>query len=247
MPKSREAAAKLEEGLSLYRAEDYAAAARIFEEGYTIEADPTFLYTWAQAERLAGQCAEAVQLYTQFIDTSPPEIQVQAAQDGKARCADQLAQQQDERDTDEDDEDDLDALADTVAPSSVSVSQSSPSETLRSAPTDEAEPPIPWQRDVAGGVLVGLGAAGLGTGIGLLIGGAVLKERGPATYAETQTHEQRVRSLSISGGVVMGVGATLLLVGVIRYGILARRERADLGVVPTFDGRTAGALIVGRF
>lgn len=244
MPKNRDAAAKLEEGLSRYRAEDYEAAAEAFREGYEIEADPTFLYTWAQAERLRGDCAEAVKLYTRFIESKPPEIQVQAAQEGKARCADALAERTTQEDTSLDD-DELDALADTANPET-SLPAPVPTTASRAGAADEAEPPEPWQRDPAGGVLVGIGSAGLATGIGLLVAGAVLRQRVPASYTEAQTQPRRVQGLTIAGGVTLGVGAALLVAGAIRYGVLARRQR-DNTFAAAFDGQTAMVWFSQRF
>lgn len=240
MPKNREAASKLEEGLSLYRNEDYAGAAEAFEQGYAIEPDATFLYTWAQAERLRGNCTEAVNLYTRFIETSPPEVQIAAAQDGKARCADTLAQETATRAQVEEDE--LDELADSIA----EPAPTTPAPAASSTPSrDEAEPPEPWQRDPAAGALVGVGAVGLGAGVGLLIGAAVIR---PATYAEAQTYKRRSRSLSVAGGVTLGVGAVLLLAGAIRYGVLARRQRStEMVVAPSFDGQTGSVVWSGRF
>lgn len=242
MPKNRDAAAKLEEGLSRYRAEDYPAAAEAFRQGYEIEADPTFLYTWAQAERLRGNCTEAVKLYTRFIESRPPEIQVQAAQEGKARCADALAERSTERETLDDEE--LDELAEAAEPE---FSTPAPAPVVqRSDGADDAEPPEPWQRDPAAGALVGIGSAGLAAGIGLLVGGAVLRQRAPASYTEAQTQPRRVQALTIAGGVTLGIGAALLLAGGIRYGVLAKRQR-DNTFAAMYDGQTAMMWFTRRF
>jgi len=244
MPKSSEAAAKLEEGLSYYRDEDYAAAVAAFREGYELEPDPTFLYTWAQAERLRGECAEAVRLYNLFIEQEPPEVQAQAARDGKARCADALADGQTAEDAEALEDEDLDTIAEqaTAEPSDLPSQPVEPPE----VGSDEAEPPRPWQRDPAGITLVAIGSVGMATGAGLLIGGAVVGSKESHNYEDAQTRPERARTLMTAGGVVLGVGAALLIAGAIRFGVLAKRQNAAL-VGASLDGERALLWVRGRF
>src|SRR5207244_2441451 len=34
---------------------------------------PSFLFPWAQAERLHGNCVDAIKLYQQYLDSDPPK------------------------------------------------------------------------------------------------------------------------------------------------------------------------------
>ncbi|MEM6290105.1 MAG: hypothetical protein AAGA54_02535 [Myxococcota bacterium] len=51
--------------------EDYETAIRELKTAYAIEPRPIVLYAWAQAERLGGHCNRAVRLYQDFLDTKP--------------------------------------------------------------------------------------------------------------------------------------------------------------------------------
>ena len=88
---SGEARAHYDRGLGLYTAKDYAAAVAELEAGYALDPRREFLFAEAQAQRLAGDCQRAVPLYQRFLATLPAAVQVNAAQVGLARCAQQLA------------------------------------------------------------------------------------------------------------------------------------------------------------
>jgi len=73
-------------GLERYEAEDFEAAIQAFAAGYAIEPRPAFLFAAAQAERRSGDCRSAIIYYDRFIATSPPQSQVTAAREQRARC-----------------------------------------------------------------------------------------------------------------------------------------------------------------
>jgi hypothetical protein len=81
-----EARRKYEQGMALYRARDFAAAARALGEAYALEPRRDVLFAQAQATRLAGNCAAALPLYQQFLNSDPPEQQVAATRIALARC-----------------------------------------------------------------------------------------------------------------------------------------------------------------
>jgi len=80
------AKAKLDVGLVQYNAGHYEAAIVEFEEAYEIDPDPSLLFTWAQAERLADHCDAAVPRYRQFITSRPSTAAVDLANNGIALC-----------------------------------------------------------------------------------------------------------------------------------------------------------------
>ena len=83
---SAPAQAKLDVGLVQYQAGHYEAAIVEFEAAYEIDPDPSLLFTWAQAERLADHCDVAVPRYRTFIASRPSAAAVDLANNGIALC-----------------------------------------------------------------------------------------------------------------------------------------------------------------
>src|SRR5688572_14125271 len=67
------------QGLKHYQAGEYARAARAFSRAYRLEKRPTYLFGWAQSERLRGRCGAAVALFEEFLTLSPSPQDVVAA------------------------------------------------------------------------------------------------------------------------------------------------------------------------
>jgi hypothetical protein len=81
-----EARRRYEEGMALYRARSFSGAARALGEAYALEPRRDVLFAQAQATRLAGDCAAALPLYQQFLDSDPPEQQIAATRIAMGRC-----------------------------------------------------------------------------------------------------------------------------------------------------------------
>ena len=62
------AAAKAQRAEELYMAREYEAAAALIRQAAELDPRPEYLYMWAQAEREAGNCAQAVPLYAAFLE-----------------------------------------------------------------------------------------------------------------------------------------------------------------------------------
>lgn len=84
---SMDADAHLERGQAHFEAKDYAAAGREFSAAYDLDPRPEFLYARAQAERLNGNCADAVPLYRAYLDTEPDQEAADFARTNLAQCA----------------------------------------------------------------------------------------------------------------------------------------------------------------
>lgn len=80
------AQAKLDIGLQHYKAGEYESAIVQLEAAYEIDPDPGLLFTWAQAERLAGKCGEAVPRYRKFIASKPSDEAIALAENGISLC-----------------------------------------------------------------------------------------------------------------------------------------------------------------
>src|SRR5712671_2866259 len=85
------AKARMDSGLRLYEAHQFAAAAAEFEATYALDPHRDVLYVWAQALRLGGQCAKALPLYQQFLDAAPPRAEAERARANLTRCRAELA------------------------------------------------------------------------------------------------------------------------------------------------------------
>jgi hypothetical protein len=185
----------------LFRRGEFEQAAAAFEVAYERTGDPALLFGRAQALRRAGNCGAAIDVFEAFIAAGPPPDDVQAARDVIAACRSVLAEG-------------------GAAPE--------PDATVPDPVVEDAPPPPPprWPRDVAGGVL-------LGSGLAVAIAGAAVYGTAFARSSDRmeteqayETRQRSVRTLAATGAGLM-IGGTALLVGsVVRYAIVARRQRA---------------------
>ena len=106
-------------------------------------------------------------------------------------------------------------------------------------PAQDAESRRAWWRDPWGGTLVGIGSAGLVTGAVLV--GLAYRDAGRAPDAEDDRgygdRIARAETLQIAGATVMSVGAAMVVGGVVRWAVLARRGRdRSVSIAPTMRG-----------
>lgn len=203
-----EALAHFEQATRYFNEQDYAAAIPELKAAYALEPNPMLLYAWAQAERLAGSCTRAVELYRRFIATDPAPDQRQLAEANLLDCEAELPDP-----VEAETPDDLDAMEDE-------------DETV--PPRDDA-PPRPWYADPAGGVLTGLGVGGvIGGGVMMAIARRKAREAPNAAiegdYLQVRDEANRLNTVGI---VVLSAGSALVLGGVIRYAVKRSAGRAD--------------------
>jgi hypothetical protein len=186
----------------LFRDGEFAQAAAAFQTAYERTGDPAFLFGRAQALRRAGNCGAAIEVFEAFIAASPPEADVQAAQDVIAACRSILGED---------------------------ASEPAPDEPqVEPAPQVEPEPrpPARWHRDLAGGVLLGSGLAVAAAG-GALYGTAFARASDRMeTEQAYEARQRQVRTLGAAGVGLMITGGALLVGSIVRYVIVARRDRA---------------------
>lgn len=197
-----------------FDAGDYDAAATAAAEAHAATGDPKHLYAQAQAERFGGRCDLAIEHYREFIADVPSGAATLAAQDNIAECEAVLGRTASEPDPTE-------APVEPAAPL-----QPEPTP----APVDEPRPRRnQWARDPLGGVLVGAGVLALGVGGGLY-GQARADQRAALRADDVVTYGERIDrayTLSRAGLSVMIAGGALVVGGVIRWVVLARRPRSD--------------------
>ena len=237
MVSDREARRLVGEAQKAFAAGDYARAAEKIEAAYAIEPAPALLYPWAQAERSRGDCGAAINLYQQFIDTGPDEAIAEQAAEHIERCREQL----DEEEVEEIEEDEEDDIVEAVLAEPEPVVEPVVIETK---PADE---PRPWHKDPVGGVLLGVGVAGLAAGFGLY-GGATSVARSVGDADTNEDHaDGRRRATALRNGsiAVISIGSALVIGAAVRYVMQARK--AEQGPTAWFDAHGGGVGWVGRF
>ncbi len=234
LPTDAEAKLHLEKGTELFKAGEFDAAIEEYKKGYERQEDPVFLYAWAQAELRQEHCAAAVKLYRKYLETNPPEMSAEAARQGILECADKLAAEE--------------------TPPAPADPATEPGDG-RTAPIDDTPPQDAkprqkkhWSRDPLAASLTGVGIAAVGAGVGVLVAGIVEKKKASDTYGEFDDRQARARNMQIAGGVVLGVGAAVLVGGIVRFAILgARAKKQKNGVAGFYTPGGGGLVLTGRF
>lgn len=201
-------------GVEAFAEGRYEDAARILGEAYRAEPEPELLFAWAQAERYAGHCEEAVPLFREYLAGSPPVDVRGLAREAIEACGDdpdaELPPPQEPRET-------ADADADPDGPV---------------APVDPAGPDRPARRvarDPLGHALTWSGVAVAAVGAGLLADAH--RRRSEAQGAgDEQSYRDALAgapTLSRAGIAVLAGGAALVVAGVVRFAVLAGRRGRD--------------------
>lgn len=240
-----EAKAHYDRGLELYRARDYAAAVQALEQGFALDPRREFLFAEAQALRLAGECARAIPLYQQFIESGPQPLQAQAARLGIDRCAPERTPPAKEG-----------AAAagakpgDSASPANAGAPPPAGSPPPAAAPA--LPPPAPaeravWWRDPWVLSAAGAGVVALGVGATALVasGRAADQARSPqtTTYGEFDRLWSQAAERRTIAAVALAAGAGLLAAGGARALWLDRNRPEQSPVVPSLslDLPSAGA------
>ena len=251
-PMSRQAQVHYERGATFYQAKDYAAAIAEFAAGYAIDPRREFLFAWAQAERLRGDCAAAIALYDRFLATSPVLRQADAAAEKRAVCQRLQAQAAPSPPPAEPPAERPPAAAPLPSgePAASPTVSPSPSTAGASPPSVAAAPPLParapterrpFYTDLPGDVLLGVGLATLGVGAvsyGLSSSDEEAAHRAPTqrAFAQLIGSAQTERSAAV---VCFSAGAAVVAVGILRFALREHRT----AVTPAL-ARTAAALVI---
>lgn len=182
-----------------YRASDWDTASRGFADAYAVDPNPDYLFARAQAERFAGRCNVALELWDRYltVETSPEAIA--EAKTFRSYCESPNA---------------ATATAGTLPHPSTATDD----------PSTDASPPARWFRDPAGGVLVATGGVSAVIG-GSLLGFAIGRDRkagGEPTEGEYVDAKDAVKAPHRAGIVMLAAGGALLVGGIIRWAVVAR-------------------------
>lgn len=197
---SPDAAAKMaEEADILYAEEKYAEASAAYADAYQDDPNPDYLYGWAQSERRAGNCTQAVELYREYASLPVSEAARDAAATNAKRCGGDI-------------EDEPEAPP--------------PSDTPDKNPRRNREREA-WRSDVIGLSLVAGGGA-LGVASLVLAVDSQQQWRLAedadieATYSKKIDRSNQTRTAAIICG---SIGAVALVAGAIRLAVVDRNDR----------------------
>jgi hypothetical protein len=205
-PLEAEARAHFDQGMALYAARDFRAAARELEAAYALEPRREILFAQAQATRLAGDCAAALPLYRSFLATSPPQQQVEATRIAMTRCQ---------------------GSGDPPARPRLSAA---PAVIARATPPPVRRSRPPFYRDWKGGLLVGAGLVAGGVGAALMASAAAADAEAHAQVVLGEfadRHQRAERNWRIGLGAVLA-GVLLVSTGTGRY-LWVSRDGAGVG------------------
>ena len=235
---SRDAEGLYTEGLEMFDVGDFEGALKNLDASLAIERTVMSLYAKAQSLNKLGRCREAVPIYNELLATFPDQSEAGSAiKDALVKCAEKMAEGED-----------------PVTPPPVTDDRDmygDPSTDDASDPVDDPPPESvgkKWYVDPYAPVLIGLGAVGVGVG-GYYLGQASEENsKQPEQYDEFAAKGERVLQLQVQGGVILGVGAALILTGAIRYTVLGVRGRRNkTAFAPAVGPRFTGASLSGRF
>jgi tetratricopeptide (TPR) repeat protein len=219
---SRESKAAIARAEEHFLAEEYDQASVAFAEAYALDPDPKFLYARAQAERLHGDCATAVDLYERFLATDPPEPASTEAALNRERCQELLA-------------------AERTPPAPPPAVDPPPD---ASAPTTSAA-----RRDALGLGLVGGGGVLVAVGAGVW-GIAIANDReAPESRTENEFLDSKgkARVRQRAGIAVTSIGGALLIAGTVRLLMVHKRRTRNTSAAFTLDPTGAAIVLSGRF
>ncbi|MCH9685086.1 MAG: hypothetical protein K0V04_26855 [Deltaproteobacteria bacterium] len=216
---------------TLVREGRYEAALQVLDDAEREDRDPVFIYVRAMVEERRGDCDRAVAGYRQFLNLDVPPQEAHDARAGIVRCGEVPPAVVDD--------------APVAEPASAPTEEAPPA-TAAPAPTDQ---PRRWYADPLGGVLLGGGVVGVGTGVGLLVQARV-DSRGStnaSTLPEYERRSDRAVVFNRAGIITLGVGGALIAGAIVRYAIVGRRQKRRVQPTVTVGPGHAGWAVVGRF
>ncbi len=201
-----QASALADKAETLWAEQDLDGARDALARAYQLDPNPFFLFGRGRLAAEAEDCDEAVALMREFLERYP-------GADGSEDARSMIR-----------------ACGETETPEVQREPEPPPPAAAPPQPEPTDHPPTrSWHRDPAAGVLVGSGAVGVAAGVGLYVGAVVERngaEEAPTTDAYRDSVE-RARGLRTGGLILASVGGALVVGGIARYVIVARRGRSQ--------------------
>ncbi|MBV1857560.1 MAG: hypothetical protein KUG77_04045 [Nannocystaceae bacterium] len=233
-----EAQTLVSEAQILFSEGNFGEAAKLIEKAYLIEPVPELLFPWAQAEREQGNCRAAIDLYGRLLEEVPEGRMAESARKNIALCEEEMPAEEDVVPVVEDDSFEEEPYEPEPEPEPVPVTK-----------TDTQPKAKQWYKDPAGGVLTGLGVVGVGAGAALLIVASGNANGAPDAPSLSDYHSQSDTALTQrnAGAGVLTVGGALLVAGVIRYVLVAKKNKASATASVWTAPGSGGLVLSGRF
>lgn len=173
-------------GYKAFNAKDYKTATAEFEIAYRLDPEVPLLFTWAQSERLGGNCKHAIELYQKYLYSDINKDQAAFTRERIQECGGTVA---------------------TKPPTPPPTGAPALPPPQPEQPEQPAEPaPYVWYRDVPADALAGAGAVGLVAGLALFI--EAHGTANDATAAFYLDDHERLRADAIHQRN-LGIGATI--------------------------------------
>lgn len=264
----------LKRAIEYYQYGRYDSAAIEFERAYHEDAAPRTLFAWAQAARLAGQCERSIELYQQFLETKPPDSDVEAAEFGIKECQAKLRE-----DAANQTSNTTTATTNTTGDNKIDTGKNGETSTGTATHTgndgtttgtgdtgnggnnvrntdqtaprrDDSATERPWYLDRQGLLFTTSGGVVLAASLGIYISARSLASNAASDASNEAEFDSKLgsarvrRNFAVIGG---GIGAALTTLGLLRYHRVRGETQGSVTVTPVVDSQTAGILLHGRF
>jgi len=169
-------------------------------------------YAQAEALRLGGRCDQALSMYDEYLTGNPSQAMRTRTEQLIRVCEEELEA----------------TRAREAALQGPPLPDSPPEDAPTELDDDPPPPPTPWYRDPAGDALVGVGlatsiAGGVVLGLGIREGNT--RGDAPSDLAFSEQVD-RANTMTLAGGVTLGIGGAVAIAGVVRWALVGRRARA---------------------
>jgi tetratricopeptide (TPR) repeat protein len=207
-------------GVTYFHLGNYPAALREFSAGHAATPKLRFLICIGQTYHKLGQLEDARSAWRQFLDKAPPQDKDRMDVERMLREIEQEIGQKS-----------ASAGAERPVPAveQRSGGDASPEPVVAAPPRTTVPKVRAWQRDPAGGVVLGLGLASLAAGAVVLGVGLNAQANAGESYRDFVMAREASAHVA-AGGVLAGVGGALLVGAVVRFAVVKGRARHELRV-----------------
>ncbi len=200
------------QAIERFKAKDYDAAARLFEDAYKLDPNPNYLFNIGRVFEEKGDIRSAVDYYQRFVKEPGVELESRELALQRLRVLKAILEETDAKATPE--------------PQPKAEPEPAPkSEPIKQPPPDD---PGPRKLQLAGYGVLAVG--GVATVVGGVLGGITLSKQNE--LADIHDYDTRVdlasrgKSLALGTDVLIFTGGALLLTGVILVAIGASRKKS---------------------
>jgi tetratricopeptide (TPR) repeat protein len=215
-PQLSPAAEHLQRGLRYFNVQEYGPAMSEFKQAYELDPKPSYLFNYAQAQRLGGLCEDAIRSYRAFLRSNPAPNWAATAQTNIDKCEKELAARPPA------------AAVAAPPPAAAPPAAAPPTTPPVTTTTTVTTPPRrrAWYKDPLGDVLAAGGLLICGAGIGLWKWGLddVEAANSASLYKDYLAHANGAEAREVAGIAMVGVGGALVIGGVARWIALRRRR-----------------------